>query len=298
MSVVLVVPDKFSPGLPNPSSGGERTMPLALALTDTFATDAHLSAYYPGHEEPRRINNEAIGARDGVVMLAAIFDVDGPDHKASPEWFEAERPKIQRVRDATGCFAYRTRGGYRLASLLPEPIAIASADDAAAWSRLYHGWRRSLGLTFQVEADPTADWNRLFRAPHATRDPGGTPEHLEVFGDPRDVGRWTIPCAIEPPAAPTPRYAASSDLERSAIAYVDKMPESVTGAHGHDAAWRVAIVLVRGFALAPDIALRILVSFNARCKPPWSRRELTHKIHSAEKLARVPLGYLAARRAS
>lgn len=302
MSVVLVVPDRFSPGLPKPSAGGERTMPLALALSDSFTTDAHLAAYYPGHESPRRINNEALGTRDDVVMVAAIFDVDGHDAPDIGAWFETERPKIQRVRDATGCFAYRTRGGYRLVSLLPEPIAITSDYDAAAWSRLYKGWLRALALTFHVEADSQCvDWNRLFRVPHGTRDPGGQPEQHETLGDPRDVGRWTIPSAIEPPPAPAqsaPRYAASGNVERRAMAYLERMPESVSGAYGHDAAWRAAVVLVRGFALDPVVALRILEGFNERCEPPWSPRELEHKIASAQKQARVPLGYLVDRRAS
>jgi hypothetical protein len=76
--------------------------------------------------------------------------------------------------------------------------------------------------------------------------------------------------------------------------YVSEMPAAVSGSGGHAAAFNVAVVLIRGFALAEAEAWPIMLSFNERCSPPWNERELRHKLASADKLARhpQPRGYL------
>ena len=64
--------------------------------------------------------------------------------------------------------------------------------------------------------------------------------------------------------------------------YVDAMPSAVSGEHGHTATFLVAVALVRGFDLGPDVALQFLRRYNQRCQPPWSERELRHKLQSAD----------------
>ncbi len=55
----------------------------------------------------------------------------------------------------------------------------------------------------------------------------------------------------------------------------------------------VACALVNGFALDADTALRHLSAYNAKCSPPWSARELRHKVQQAEKTAHTrPRGHL------
>jgi hypothetical protein len=60
----------------------------------------------------------------------------------------------------------------------------------------------------------------------------------------------------------------------------------------------VAVALVRGFALHPDQALPFLQRDNQRCQPPWTEKELRHKLASADKEGLVasrtlkPRGYL------
>jgi len=62
---------------------------------------------------------------------------------------------------------------------------------------------------------------------------------------------------------------------------VDKIAGAVSGAGGHDQTFAVTCALVHGFALSEADALRLLAQYNARCSPPWSERELLHKIQSA-----------------
>jgi hypothetical protein len=66
--------------------------------------------------------------------------------------------------------------------------------------------------------------------------------------------------------------------------YVDSMPEAVSGSHGHSATFKVAVALVRGFHLNPSDAMPFMHRYNHRCDPPWSDKELKHKLDSADKL--------------
>jgi hypothetical protein len=63
--------------------------------------------------------------------------------------------------------------------------------------------------------------------------------------------------------------------------YVDACPAAISGQRGHNQTFKVAISLVRGFALSQREALVFLRRYNERCYPPWSERELRHKLVSA-----------------
>lgn len=64
--------------------------------------------------------------------------------------------------------------------------------------------------------------------------------------------------------------------------YLDTLPPAVSGQDGSGATFRAAAVLVHGFALPEDTALGLLLAhYNARCAPPWTMSELTHKVRSA-----------------
>lgn len=65
--------------------------------------------------------------------------------------------------------------------------------------------------------------------------------------------------------------------------YVAKMPPAISGQNGHGATYHVACVLVQGFGLTMTQAMPLLKEYNERCEPPWSDRELLHKLDGAEK---------------
>ncbi|CAB4155852.1 hypothetical protein UFOVP672_33 [uncultured Caudovirales phage] len=76
-----------------------------------------------------------------------------------------------------------------------------------------------------------------------------------------------------------------------------KCEASVSGAGGHNAALKAACVVVGGFGLKGGVAEALLGEWNGRCSPPWSERELAHKLRSAERLtAKDAPGYLIWRR--
>src|SRR6056297_1407921 len=100
-------------------------------------------------------------------------------------------------------------------------------------------------------------------------------------------------------AKPEPRASQAGsvrhdDVEARAIAYLAAMPPAISGSSGHSQTFAAATALVHGFGLEPDRALAILASeYNPRCSPPWSDRELQHKINqAATKPHDRPYGWL------
>lgn len=78
---------------------------------------------------------------------------------------------------------------------------------------------------------------------------------------------------------------AKSNLERC-LAYLDKLPRAVDGSGGHDATFLAACECVR-FGLSDSEMWEAMSWYNAnRCDPPWTEKELRHKVESATKKAR------------
>lgn len=81
-------------------------------------------------------------------------------------------------------------------------------------------------------------------------------------------------------------------LER-ARRYIAKCPPAVSGQGGHNATFHVAAVLVHGFALGDRVSLMLMQEWNQCCQPPWSERELRHKVESAARATHgSPRGHL------
>lgn len=76
----------------------------------------------------------------------------------------------------------------------------------------------------------------------------------------------------------------SQQIERRALAYLDKIPSAISGQSGHGVTYTAATVLVHGFEIHPERALDLLLAhYNPRCTPPWSEKELRHKVEDAAK---------------
>ncbi len=98
-------------------------------------------------------------------------------------------------------------------------------------------------------------------------------------------------------SALAPRSYASQDdldIEARAIAYLDAMPSAVSKQGGHKTTFAAATALVHGFGIEPERALQLLVQhYNPRCQPPWSEKELQHKVKdAATKPHDRPFGWL------
>ena len=85
-----------------------------------------------------------------------------------------------------------------------------------------------------------------------------------------------------------PKKNAPDEMVERAKAYVAKIPGAISGQGGHDDTFVVAIKLIHGFQLSDKQAMTIFKEYGARCKPPWSLKELEHKLASARKDANDP----------
>ncbi|MCC6285652.1 MAG: bifunctional DNA primase/polymerase, partial [Phycisphaerales bacterium] len=90
------------------------------------------------------------------------------------------------------------------------------------------------------------------------------------------------------PARPT--HASGSPISssapdavlRRAEAYLDRIPPAISGSGGHSQTYAAATALVHGFGLDAEMAFGLLWSrYNQRCQPPWSEKELRHKVSDA-----------------
>jgi len=69
---------------------------------------------------------------------------------------------------------------------------------------------------------------------------------------------------------------------RRAAAYLDAMPPAISGQGGHNRTYASATAMVHGFGLDAGAALALLLErYNPRCEPPWSERDLRHKVEDA-----------------
>ncbi|NBW18323.1 MAG: hypothetical protein EBR82_61150 [Caulobacteraceae bacterium] len=76
--------------------------------------------------------------------------------------------------------------------------------------------------------------------------------------------------------------------------YVASLPPAIQGQNGSAAAYAAAVALVHGFCLSADDAFSIFSEvYNPTCLPPWSDREIWHKLNDAATQAHNnPRGYL------
>ena len=68
-----------------------------------------------------------------------------------------------------------------------------------------------------------------------------------------------------------------------ARAWIDKQPPAVSGQNGHAQAFHVAAILTHGFDLSDGDSESLFREYSARCSPPWSDREIAHKLAEGRK---------------
>jgi hypothetical protein len=174
---------------------------LEEVLTEPYPFDAHFAAYSRPDLPPRiakeLLDHPALG--QGIPMVVLALDVDCPESHAggsrrpAPDsWFDAELTKVKQLLLAHPAgYCFRTRGGYRLVYALEPPLVVRDEATKAEWTLFYMRCCCYLARTFGIVADPRcADWPRLYRAPHATRNPAAGPEQRQCVGDPAMIGLW------------------------------------------------------------------------------------------------------------
>jgi hypothetical protein len=73
-------------------------------------------------------------------------------------------------------------------------------------------------------------------------------------------------------------------LENRITAYLDRLSPAISGSGGHNQTFKVARILLFGFGLPIPDAWPLMKLYNLKCEPPWSDKELKHKLASAKAL--------------
>jgi hypothetical protein len=81
-------------------------------------------------------------------------------------------------------------------------------------------------------------------------------------------------------------HKVSTPVLERARTYVRKIPPAISGQGGHNKAFYCACRLIGLFGLDEEEAMDVMQEWNETCVPPWTPRELTHKIKDAIKIIR------------
>ncbi len=221
-------------------------------------------------------------ANIGIATGGSFFviDVDGTEGNASFTKLEDEHgalPKTLRVSTGRGFHVYLAASeGIPLSNrvgALPG-IDVRTVGGYVVGPGSLH-WN---GAVYDIAVDaalaPAPDWLvKIISTPPTTLAPAAN----------RSTG---APPVEEPEVARVPL----EERRRRALAYVEKADPAISGQGGHGTAMRVATAVVRGFALREDAARDVLGDWSARCEPPWSEKELAHKIADALRVGAMSWG--------
>lgn len=275
-------PDKFVPG------GSEMyKIDLFDALIERFNDDDHFTQYCSTPVIRQRKDYKPTNLSFGIVA----FDFDYKDdqgQKASPTP-EAYTSFLRRllVCDFTPNVVYSTKNGARIISILADAITDPDEFEGRYQTLLDRYVELFPERQWDFGCDPaTKDWTRLFRFPLVMRD--GVPTydaHVGVFHtDPFDLSKCKVkakkkfePVLVEPiPATQKARVLAQ------ARRFIENSQPAISGAGGHNKTFATACAMFK-LGLSVDEVRPLMEVFNAKCDPPWSDRELEHKLNDAAK---------------
>ena len=251
---------------------------LATEPASDYAGQMNHGGWSPVIYEPKRRAKDHV---QEVFALVLDYDEGGEFDQLVALW-----------RDYYG-LVYTTKShgapgkGDRARVVLPLATPVPRADYPRIWE-----WAAQRSAGTGIKADPQCkDASRYWYDP--SLPPGGwRAEHL--------TGAAIVPETVLA-QAPAPRLRVvrptgivpEDARVRRASKYLAKCAPGVAGSHGHTATFNAVAHVMIGFDLDADTAYNLIASeFNPRCDPPWSERELRHKIESVAKTCARPRGYL------
>lgn len=210
-------------------------------------------------------------ANIGLVMggeprLVAV-DVDGPEGRATLARIEGNNtPLPPTLTSRSG----RVDGGEHRFFRVPEGLDLRAIKNRAG---------RPGGPMPRV--DIRAEAGQVV-APPSLHASGNRYAWQDRSAPIAELPRWLYTLATwEPPLTAAPPSRVEPLITDRARSYLSRVPGAVSGQGGHSRTLLVAEHLVRGFELDDGTALSLLCEWNRTCEPPWSRRELEHKIREA-----------------
>lgn len=168
--------------------------PIADACEQVFEFDAHFCAYSSPTTPYRLGGAGALDVEPKMVLL--VLDVDGPNHKCTPEWWALEEVKVRALfADVGRGYCYTTRGGYRIIFGLADPLPLRTREDARRWTASYEDWCTAIAAEHKIICDQScSDWTRLFRLPRVRREGDDVSrEPVAEIGRVTSMLEWRLP---------------------------------------------------------------------------------------------------------
>jgi hypothetical protein len=224
-----------------------------------------------------------------VSVVALVADVDAGNKEGHN--YPSQKVVLDALADMPLAPSMIVRsgrydGGIHAYWLSDSPFIISGDEDRKRIKSISTRWQRLLkAMMAPYEVDSTFDLVRVLRPVGTINYKYRTAVLALEFNPER---RYTVEdIEAQLPAPPPPvKFTPISGIDATSVvgrarAYIAKIPGAISGQNGHDATFHVACVLVGGFALSVDEALPLLSEWNATCEPPWSDRELLHKLQGA-----------------
>lgn len=234
------------------------------------------------------------GTKEDVGQISALWaDMDGKDFPGGKE--EILRQTLQLPLSLRPSIIIDSGNGYHLYWLLKEPENIEGEEDIKRVEGYLKGLCKRLGGD-----NKSAEIARVMRLPGTmnVKDPENPkPCKIVEFHDDRrfdldDFSDFYVGDKATNGESFHGNMPPHTDPMRRASAYLAKIPGAVSGQGGHADTWKAALSVVKGFSLSEEEAFYLLKNeYNPRCIPPWSEKEIRHKITDAEK-SEIPDGYL------
>jgi predicted ArsR family transcriptional regulator len=238
------------------------------------------------------------GGNIGVLLGPASGDLVAIDIDTDSEVdpFLVLNPKLRttlRTRGSKGCQIWvRITDRYPASKVSSKKKIPGTNKPLAEWrgggghQSVVFGIHPDTGRPYQIVVDsPTLaiafgdiEWPASWQIPLEKQEPNGkAPEHDPIL--------YLVPGSL-----PSPDHIT---------AYLDTVEIAVEGQGGSAPTFRVACILVNGFALSREEAIRYMRYYSeTRSKPPWSEHEMAHKIDDALKAShQKPRGHLLSKKA-
>lgn len=214
----------------------------------------------------------ATGTRSGLFL----FDVDrknGKDGFVHLDKLEAQYGQLPKTR----AVCTPSGGGHYFFSM---PVGVELKSTALKIDG------KEIGIDIKADSG------------YAVAPPSATPDGKYILAADEEIvpaPEWLLDFIVDAqkttertPAPATPSVQPTSDMGdsdrvRRARAYLDKIPGGVDGEHGSNPCLWAASVLVWGYCLDRGTARQLMGEYSARCSPPWSEKEIEHKLDDAAK---------------
>jgi hypothetical protein len=222
------------------------------------------------------------GGNIGVLLVDQLAAIDIDDDQLARDFIELN----PTLRDSLISKGFRgCQIWVRIIGDYPKRIYKIKTKDGEKWGE----WRGGGGQSVILGQHPEHTPEKPVRYQRIVANPTLEIAFADIVWPANLRLGWQKQCAQEA----TPAQSNPLNLDRRISAYIAAIPGAISGNDGHGQTYSVARSLVNGWNLTATQAMPYMQAYNQRCEPPWTEKELAHKLLDAEKEQEDrPKGYL------